>query len=144
MVKKFRYRKVTPMMKSRMVELREQGMTYFKIASIFNVTLSTTQYHLSENERQNSISRAVKANSKITKEERVKINKKRYPYQKEYYMDRYRNDPEFRRRQINCIMKSFARRREKWIEKELCSRCGSEKINKDFRQCEICREKKRK
>ena len=141
---KYRYRKVNPMMKSRMVELREQGMSYFKIASIFNINDSTVQYHLSEREKKNSIARAVKSNSKITKEKRVEINKKRYPYQKEYYMDRYRNDPEFRKRHISNIMKSFRKRREKWIGKELCSRCGNEKIDKEFRQCETCREKKRK
>jgi orotate phosphoribosyltransferase-like protein len=99
---KFRFRKVTPEIKAKMIELRKKGYTFLEIADMFDVTLSTAQYHICEKQRLNTIKRATKYNRTLTKKEFIKRNKKRSGYKSSWFMDRYHNDEEFRKKVIRA------------------------------------------
>ncbi len=143
-MKKYRYRKVNPEILSQMKQLKESGLTYQAIAEKFNIGSSTAQYWLSPQEKENSIKRSKKSYAKLTPEQRKETYKKHYKYQKEYYVERYNSDEEFRKRHIKSITNSFAKRREVWREQNLCSQCGRDKIEKKWKTCEKCRKKWRK
>jgi len=144
MEKHYRFRKVTPRIKEKMKELREEGLSYKEIGKRLLMCGSTIAYHLSEEQRKKAIKRANKHNRGISKEERKKINKERYKYKKEYLSERYRNDPEFRDRFKKMVGDSFKKRREKWLKKGLCSKCGKKRKDKTFKTCERCRERERR
>jgi len=97
----FRYRKVTPEIEEEMRRLRRMGLSYPKIARIFGVDYKTVVYHLDEGQRKKALDQARmflarKGKGKRTRSEREKR------YMREYYKDRYHNDPEFRRKVIRA------------------------------------------
>lgn len=142
-MKHFRYRKVNPKIRREMKQLRKGGLSYRKIAKEFNIGLSTVIYHLKIGERKKTIERANKSYLKLTKEQIRENEKKRYAYKKQYYIERYANDKKFRKRHIQNIQNSFERRREVWKEQNKCFGCGRDKIEKKWKMCERCREKRR-
>jgi transposase len=142
-MKRYRYRKITPEDLEEMKRLREEGLSYKEIAKRFNVTYSTALYHLSEREKEMNKKRAMKSLSKLTKKQIKEKQKKQQPYRSAYYKDRYNNDEEFRKGLIKLITKSLRKRRNKWVKKGLCSKCGR-KREEEWKQCNKCREQKKR
>ena len=101
----YRYRKVTPEIKERMKEMRNDGMTYSKIGGIIGVYQSVVIYHLNPEVRKKTIKRTEKYNKKLTKEEKRLRAAKYYPRKKAYYHERYHNDEKFRKGLIFNIIK---------------------------------------
>ncbi len=142
-MKRYRYRKITPDILKKMKELRKQGLTYKEIGNKIGVTMSTALYHLSPREREMHTKRTMKYYMKLTKEQKRERERKSYDYKKKYYLERYHEDEEFRKRQIALITKSFNKRREGWERENLCLSCGGDKIEKKWKMCEKCRRKRR-
>ena len=118
-MKEFRgkHGKVTDIMAQEMKKLREEGKTFREIAVIYNVALSTIQYHVSPGEKEK--------NKKLVYERRKKLGptSKQYPerrreYMRNYMKDRYNNDPEFRERMIKHVANSQKRRVHSLTNKE--------------------------
>jgi hypothetical protein len=143
-MKKFRFKKVTPIILEEMKKAREEGMFFKDIAVKFGLSLSSTRYHFSEKEREYKKKIMKKYSNeqrkKLTPEQRKEKTKKHQPYLSKYIMDRYHNDKEFKKRFNKIVYKNFKKRSKIWREKGLCASCGGEKINKRFPNCERCRE----
>ncbi len=139
-IKHYRYRKVTPEILEKIKKLKASGMNYGKIAEKLKIVSSTVGYWLNPETRKKTIKRANKFYTKLTPEQR-KRSKKSYGHQKEYYMERYHNDEEFKKRIIKHMKKSFKKRKEKWISEGNCSICGKKRKDKKFKTCEKCRKK---
>ena len=142
-MKKYRYRKITPEDVEKMKELREQGLTYQKIADKFNVRLSTTQYHLIPKERERRLKSAKKYNKKLTKKQIKEKIRKHQPYTSQYIVERYQNDEEFRRRFLDNILRSRKRITKQRQKEGLCTSCGGKREYDKYRLCENCRKKRR-
>lgn len=110
-MKHYRYRKVTPEIKEKMIKLRQKGIPYYKIGEKLGFSQNVVNYHLNPEQREKAIKRAEKSNSKLTKEE-IKIKSgKRKNYKENYFKERYHNDPEFRRKVISSVIKYQKRKR---------------------------------
>jgi len=142
-MKHYRYRKINPSDVEVMKILKEAKVTYKEIAEGFKVATSSVQYHLMPKQREKSIKRAMKSYTKLTKEQKQEKTKKQAKYRSQYYMERYNNDEEFRKRHIGNITNSFKKRCEVWKEQNRCSKCGREREDKKWAQCERCREIRR-
>ncbi len=143
-MKHYRYRKLNLIDIEVMKILKEAKVTHKEIAKGFGVAMSTIQYHLIPKQRENSIKRAMKYYTKLTKEQKQEKIKKQAKYRSQYYPERYNLDSEFRKRHIQNIGNSFKRRKEKWKKQNKCSNCGREREDKMWKQCEKCRERRRK
>ena len=82
-------KKVTKEIKQTILESRKKGLSFAGIGKVLNLSTSTVQYHCSEEQRQKAIIRAIK-NSKTW------AGKKEY--NRKYHAERYKNDPEYRKR----------------------------------------------
>jgi transposase len=103
-MRRFRYRKVTPQIKRKIVELHEQGKTYKEIAEKFGFSVSTVNYHLNPKVRENAIKRTKR---------NPNYGKKLYfdpEYMKKYMVERYALDIEFRERVKKHAITSFLKR----------------------------------
>lgn len=140
--KHYRYRKVNPNILSQIQKLRASGMTHKKIAEKLKIGSSLIGYWLNPETRKKTIERAKKDYVKLSKKQKREKEKGRSEYKSKYYLERYNNDEEFRRRMIKYILSSFKKRCEEWRKKGLCSKCGKRK-DKKYKQCEKCREKQR-
>lgn len=100
---RFKYRKITPKMEEEMRKLHKRGLLFKEIARMFGVTSSTVQYHCKDEYRKIEIERAKK---------NIKGKKRKYnsEYQKKYRAERYRNDPEFKKR-ISEYIRNYNRKR---------------------------------
>ena len=143
-MKKYRYHKVNPGILSQMKQLREDGLTYKAIAEKFNISATSAQYWLSPKEKENSIKRSMKYYKKLTQEQRREKEKKRYEYKKKYFLERYQEDEEFRKRMIRYVQNSFKKRQKEWKKEGLCNICGRERKDKKWKRCERCRKKIKK
>ena len=103
-IKRWRYRKVTPKMREGMKDLRLKGATIEEVAERFKVSRSTALYHLSEHYRGKAIMRARRRFEKGVKP------KRNVKHQTEYFLSRYRGDPEFRERVKEAARRSKRRR----------------------------------
>lgn len=101
-MERFRYRKVTPEMKSEMISLRRKGLSYSKIGEQLGVTESTVQYHTSERQRMKTLERSNNYNKKFTKEEIAEKNKERREYRSNWVKERYHQDDVFRKKMIRA------------------------------------------
>lgn len=117
MTNHYRYRKVTPEILKRMQELREEeGKTYKEIADIIGtIGWPTVMYWLNENVHKKRNERSLEYSRNLSKEEKKEKQKKEQPYRSQYYKERYHNDPEFRRKVIDSIIRyqKRVRRRRK-------------------------------
>lgn len=139
---KYRYRKVTPEVLEKIKKLREKGLSYKDIGKAVGISYNSAIYHLSEkeNKRKNKATKKWNdAHPEVIKEK----NSKRYPYTKKYLKERYNNDEEFRKNYIGMVTKSHKKLSKEWKKQGLCRRCGREREDKRFVQCEHCRETKR-
>lgn len=104
MVKRWKYRKVTPDMVEEMKMLREEGYTYTAIGKIYNLNPRTVKYWVNEEYRKKCIERA-----KLSKKTRVLTpaqKERQREYIRKYISERYKTDPEFRER--------FLKHTKKW------------------------------
>lgn len=95
----FRYRKVTPKMRLKMKMMLAKGKTKADIARFFGLDYATIAYHLDSSAHAKTLARArksLKKNGKKPKTERKKT------WDKEYYKERYHEDPEFRMKVIRA------------------------------------------
>lgn len=127
-----------------MKRLKETGLSYKLIGRLFNVSMNTAIYHLKSDEKDKKRQYRNKVYQSLTKEEKRERAIKNQGYLSEYIKDRYNKDDEFRKKFIKIVTESFNKRREVWIEKDLCRSCGRERINKRWLNCEKCREVRRK
>ena len=142
--KHYRYRKVTPEILEKMKDLRGKDLTYKDIAKKLKLNPSIVGYWLNPETREKAINKGKEFYSKLSKKKKKEIEKEHYDYKKEYNTKRYSEDEEFRKRMIGYVQTSFKRKREEWIKKGLCSRCGRKRKDKRWRSCEKCRKKVRK
>ena len=134
---------VKPEDKEEMKKLREQGLTYSKIAQKFNLSYNTVIYHLDEKCREKTIIRAKESWNRKTDEQKKESYKKHYLYTKNYLKNRYQNDPEFRRYYLDMVGRHNKKRNKKRRELGLCTICGLDLDDKKFRMCSKCRLKHR-
>ena len=123
--------------------MNDEGISVEKLSKKFKRSNPTIYYHIEPEQKRNAIKRALKYYYNLSKEEKLKISRKRYPYNKAYIKNRYHNDPEFRKRYINYVNESQKRRRLKALKTGNCSRCFKENDSK-WKLCLKCREKRRK
>ena len=91
------HKKVTDDMKLEFKELREQGLSYKKIADRYGLSRTTVQYHLDDNMKE----LLKKGARKASREKRLWRNKNPEKYKvwtNQYIVERYNNDEEFRDR----------------------------------------------
>lgn len=99
-MKRWSCRKVTPEMKSKMRDLREEGWTFQRIANHFGVALSTAQYHCNDRYKRQTIQRVKRSPTYPKKRPYSDPN-----YIGKYVTNRYRKDEEFRERMKKHIRK---------------------------------------
>jgi len=126
-----------------MKKLREKGFTYVKIGKVTSFSPDAIRYHLNEkqNKRVKKLSRIKLKN--LSKQEVKEKNKNQRNYRKKYMKEKYNSDEEFRKKAIECIKKSYKRKKQERIKKGLCVRCGGVRENKKWKYCERCRMKGR-
>ena len=89
-------------------KLSNEGKRQFEIVKELNIPQTIVNYWVSSRERQINYSKnRVKS---LSKKERQEIYKRQYPYRKKYFMERYKNDEEFRNK-VKERMKLYQRRR---------------------------------
>jgi len=87
-------------------ELHKEGMKQIDLARKFNVKQSTINYWLlSDKERDSRNEKVVERFRNRTPKEKSLIYKRRLPYLKKYMKNRYKEDKEFRDKQITASMK---------------------------------------
>ena len=97
----------------RIRELHKEGMKQIDLAKKFDVRQSTINYWLLTKEgRKSKNKKVIERFRNKSPEERSAIYKKRLPYLKKYMKTRYREDKEFRDKQISASMKYQERIRE--------------------------------
>ena len=109
--------KLTKEQREKIKELYEQGVNTYDLAKIFEVSQSSIMYWISSPDRRAELSKQSAAKYKARTPEQKKAKQKREKsYFAEYFKQRYHNEPEFRKKHIERVMKSKERieRREKW------------------------------
>ena len=111
-MKKFRgkHGKLTDSMKEEMKKLRDSGMLYVELASMFNVSVPTVSYHLSPG-RKEKVKQSVKDYRKTHGPDSRRYPEKKREWMRLYMGERYNNDPEFRERTKGHSEKSRSKRR---------------------------------
>ena len=138
-IKRYRYNKATPETIEKIEKLKASGMTHKEIAEKLKLGTSTVGYWLNPEIRKKGIERAKKDYAKLSKKEKREKEKARYEYKKKYFLERYNQDEEFRKRMIKYIQTSFKKRSGEFRKKGLCSICGRKRKDKKYKQCEKCR-----
>ena len=142
-VKRYRFQKLKPSDIEEMKKLIKTGVTQKALCKIYDVSISTIQYHLNPKTNAYEKKRLNDYTKNLTKEQKLKKIQKHKPYLKQYIKERYNNDEEFRNRFKKIVLKSQKKRRIEWKLKGLCSNCGRERKNKRWVSCERCRRIKR-
>jgi hypothetical protein len=75
-------------------KLYSEGKKQIEIVKEMNLPQSQVNYWTTS--RESKIERMVKYNRNLSKEKKREIYLKQYPYRKKYFLDRYKNDEEFR------------------------------------------------
>lgn len=114
MVKRWKYRKVSPENILDMKVLREKGWSYVKIGKLFKIDPHSVRYWIDEEYRQRCIERAKSRKRKPLTDEQ---KKKRKAYIRNYIHRRYNEDPEFRDRFLSHT-KKWQRKRKKELKGE--------------------------
>ena len=119
-------------------------MSYEEIGSVCGISRTIVNYHLNEHYRLNQKKNSRKWQHKnMTKKKVKKRNKKYQPYNNKYIRDRYKTDPEFKRKFIKIVRKSQNKNKKMWEKRGLCNVCGSNRIDKKWVRCEKCRKSRR-
>lgn len=121
---------------------RKEGKTIYQIAEEFKVSGATISYHTDNKQKERMSKNAINWYKKQTQKKKKEINKKRYPYIKNYVKSHYQNDPIYRKKFIEYVKKYNKKKRIKALEEGLCPRCLNKRDSK-FIQCSKCREKRR-
>ena len=104
-MKRYRFRKIKPIDVVMMKALRNCGIRSLEqIGKVFGIRLSTVQYHTNQKYKERTNARARKSYKDNGGYDPEKA-KKRQEYQSNYNRERYQNDPEFRSRFIDSILK---------------------------------------
>lgn len=93
-----KYKKISNEVKRRIFELRETGLSTYKIAEELVLSQSNVCYYLGN--REERINKVKERYQALPKEEKRRRFEKNYPYLKNYLRERYKNDPIFRAKQI--------------------------------------------
>jgi len=141
-MKRFRWRKVNPTVLEKMKELRNSGLFYHEIAKKLNLSINAIAYHLNPKAKERKRIRARKDYKRLTKKQKKAKSQSRKEYIREYIMDRYHKDEEFRNRYKEIIRRSERKRLEKRRKLRLCIECGK-KLKDKYKTCSKCREKGR-
>ncbi len=129
--------KLTKKQIEKIKKLKKEGKRNCDLARHFNVTSQTIRYHVVENCKRATIESAEKRWKGLSKKEkRKRYRKYRDP---KYFMNRYRTDPQFRKKIIKAQADLQLRRRKKG----LCY-CGkitdkNIKTDKKYKTCKRCR-----
>ncbi len=149
--KRYRYRKTTPEILEKMKEEKKKGLTYKQVSTKFGIHKSCVQYWLDPKIKTKTIKKAQQTYNQYTPKQKKEKTIRQAEYQKKYMHERYNNDEEFKKRVLEHDKKSFKKRSKEWRKQGLCTRCGREKINKQYKLnkqqyklCGMCREKHRK
>ena len=108
------HKKVTEEMKLEFKELREQGLSYKKIADVYGLSRTTVHYHLDDNMKE----LLKKGARKASREKRLWRNKnpdKNRAWANLYMIERYNNDDEFRERVRRNAASSYRARKDSLI-----------------------------
>lgn len=100
-VKHFRFRKVTPDVKKRMLVLAENKLSFYAIAKRLGFDPSTVEYHLVEEKRNKALERAKRSFQNHSQSNDPEfflqaLAEKKRVYNRKYLGDRYNKDPDFR------------------------------------------------
>ena len=101
---------ITPEMKLQFTSLRAQGVSYKKIGKQLGVSATMVRYHTSDEFKQKMRARTILWVKKM-KDDPI-FREKRRTYMRGYIMNRYNNDPEFRKRMQEANRKGTKERRE--------------------------------
>jgi hypothetical protein len=86
--------------------LKESGIKAKELKEKFGVSQYTINYWTNETIRENQKKKASKWFKGLSKSKKSDIYQKRKEYLRNYYKNRYRNDEEFRKRQIKAVIDS--------------------------------------
>lgn len=82
------------------IEIKNSNKTIAELKRIYKVTQNTIKYHQSDEFKSYLRKYQRERYSKLSKEKRRELLEKNREYQKQYHKNRYANDPEFRKKQI--------------------------------------------
>lgn len=100
--------KVTKEQIKRMKELRKEGLSFRKIATIMGIKWGTVGYHLDKESRKKSWKKYWYG---LPIEKRRKIRKRYHPYIREYQKRRYQEDEEYREKQKQRVKEYYKRKK---------------------------------
>jgi len=136
-MKSYQTRTIGKKEENLMKKLRNSGRSYSEIARKFNVTRETILYHLQEDFKKKVKNNSKEYYNKNKNDEKRKAERRKYI--RNYQHERYANDPKFKKMMIMANRHSNKKKRKLFISKGLCSTCGKERIDKNFKTCEKCR-----
>jgi len=105
--------KLTKEQREKIKELYEQGVSTYDLAKIYEVSQNAIMYWISPPERRAKLSKQSAAKYKArTPEEKKAKQKREKSYFANYFKERYHNEPEFRQKHIERVMKSKEKKNE--------------------------------
>ncbi len=94
---------------NEIVKLRNEGKTLRKIADKFKVQTQTILYHTSEDFRIKLREYNRKRYNQMSPKEKREYLKNKREYQRIYHQERYANDLEFRKKQLERVKNKYLR-----------------------------------
>ncbi len=85
------------------IKLRNEGKTYLEISKKFNVLPNAIRYHVDSNFRDSLREYNRKRYNQMSQKEKKEYFKNKREYQRTYHQNRYKNDPEFRKKQLERV-----------------------------------------
>ncbi len=96
-------------------KLRKEGESTRELAKQFNISQGTIVYHTNEGYNKKSRETSKKRFQKLSPKQKKERNIAQSEYRKKYFSNRYKTDPEFRKRMIEYQRKYQERKRKKNI-----------------------------
>lgn len=105
--------KLTKEQRENIKRLYEQGVNTYDLAKIFEVSQSSIMYWIFPSKKRKELSNKSKRlyKSKSPEEKKAKQQKEK-SYFAEYFKQRYHNEPEFRQKHIERVMRSKEKKDE--------------------------------
>ena len=94
-------------------KLKESGMSIIDLSKKFNISPSVIRYHTINSVKEERRNYRKEWYRKLSKEKKKLIYSKNKEYSREYHKRKYKEDPEFRQRQIEATKRSKLKRKEK-------------------------------